>query len=61
MPSPNFVLLYVDSPLASAELYTQLLETAPVESLSTFGGAVPAPTYQYVVRSTVLIVEPVHT
>ena len=36
MPAPNFVLLYVDSPIASAEFYAQLLDDKPVESSPTF-------------------------
>ena len=36
MPSPNFVLLYVDSPKASAEFYAALLERQPVESSPNF-------------------------
>lgn len=36
MFDPNFVLIYVDSPAASAEFYTDLLGHAPVESSPTF-------------------------
>src|SRR3954466_3448091 len=36
MPSPNFVLLYVDSPKASGAFYTDLLGREPVESSPTF-------------------------
>lgn len=36
MQHPNFLLLYVDSPAASAAFYTGLLETGPVESSPTF-------------------------
>ena len=32
----NFVLLYVENPLASAAFYADLLETKPVESSPTF-------------------------
>jgi predicted enzyme related to lactoylglutathione lyase len=36
MPDPNFVLLYVDDPSASAAFYAELLGRAPVESSPTF-------------------------
>jgi predicted enzyme related to lactoylglutathione lyase len=36
MPNPNFVLLYVDSPDASAKFYAALLERQPVEASPTF-------------------------
>ena len=36
MPDVNFVILYVDSPAASAAFYTALLGRAPVESSPTF-------------------------
>jgi predicted enzyme related to lactoylglutathione lyase len=36
MPSPNFVLLYVDSPEASGAFYANLLERQPVEASPTF-------------------------
>src|SRR4051794_39853982 len=36
MLNPNFVLLYVDSPTASAAFYAELLGHAPVESSPTF-------------------------
>src|SRR5207237_346403 len=36
MPDPNFVILYVDSPPASAAFYADLLGTKPVEASSTF-------------------------
>ena len=36
MPDLNFVLLYVDSPAASAAFYADLLGRAPVESSPTF-------------------------
>ena len=36
MPSPNFVLLYVDSPEASGAFYADLLERQPVETSPTF-------------------------
>jgi predicted enzyme related to lactoylglutathione lyase len=36
MPSPNFVLLYVDSPEASGAFYATLLERQPVEASPTF-------------------------
>jgi catechol 2,3-dioxygenase-like lactoylglutathione lyase family enzyme len=36
MPSPNFILLYVDSPPASARFYKDLLGKPPVESSPTF-------------------------
>jgi len=36
MFNPNFVLLYVDSPRASAAFYAELLGHAPVESSPTF-------------------------
>jgi predicted enzyme related to lactoylglutathione lyase len=36
MPSPNFVLLYVDSPKASGAFYATLLERQPVETSPTF-------------------------
>jgi catechol 2,3-dioxygenase-like lactoylglutathione lyase family enzyme len=36
MPDPNFVLLYVESPAASAAFYADLLGKAPVESSPTF-------------------------
>jgi catechol 2,3-dioxygenase-like lactoylglutathione lyase family enzyme len=36
LADPDFVLLYVDSPAASAAFYTDLLRCAPVESSPTF-------------------------
>jgi len=36
MPDPNFVLLYVDSPTASAAFYAGLLGKPPVEASPTF-------------------------
>ena len=36
MPDPNFVILYVDSPAASAAFYADLLGKPPVESSPTF-------------------------
>lgn len=36
MPHPNFVLLYIDSPSASAAFYSRLLDKTPVESSPTF-------------------------
>ena len=36
MPDPNFILLYVDSPAASAGFYADLLGKPPVESSATF-------------------------
>jgi catechol 2,3-dioxygenase-like lactoylglutathione lyase family enzyme len=36
MPDPNFVLLFVDSPPASAAFYADLLGRPPVESSPTF-------------------------
>jgi len=36
MPAPNFVLLFVDSPAASAAFYAELLKQPPVESSATF-------------------------
>ncbi len=36
MADPNFVILYVDNPPASARFYETLLERAPVESSPTF-------------------------
>ncbi|CAO3415046.1 VOC family protein [Azospirillum doebereinerae] len=36
MPDPNFVLLYVDSPTASAAFYADLLGKPPVEQSPTF-------------------------
>lgn len=36
MPDPNFVILYVDSPPASAAFYAGLLGKAPVEASGTF-------------------------
>jgi len=36
MPDPNFILLYVDSPPASARFYQDLLGKPPVESSPTF-------------------------
>ena len=36
MPNPGFVLLYVDSPLASAAFYSDLLGRQPLESSPTF-------------------------
>jgi catechol 2,3-dioxygenase-like lactoylglutathione lyase family enzyme len=36
MPEFNFIVLYVDSPLASAGFYTALLGRRPVESSPTF-------------------------
>jgi catechol 2,3-dioxygenase-like lactoylglutathione lyase family enzyme len=36
MPLPSFVLLYVQSPAASARFYAELLERPPVEASPTF-------------------------
>ena len=36
MPDPNFILLYVDSPGASARFYADLLAKPPLESSATF-------------------------
>jgi catechol 2,3-dioxygenase-like lactoylglutathione lyase family enzyme len=36
MPVPNFVILYVDNPRASAAFYAALLEREPVETSDTF-------------------------
>ena len=36
MSDPNFILLYVDSPTASATFYTELLGHPPVEASPTF-------------------------
>ena len=36
MPDPNFILLYVDSPAASARFYADLLGRPPTESSPTF-------------------------
>jgi len=36
MPDPNFVILYVDNPSASAAFYADLLGKASVESSPTF-------------------------
>lgn len=36
MPDPNFVLLYVDSPAASAAFYARLLDRPPIESSPKF-------------------------
>jgi predicted enzyme related to lactoylglutathione lyase len=36
MPHPNFVLLYVENPTASAAFYADLLGCAPVEASPTF-------------------------
>src|SRR3954454_17080976 len=36
MSKPNFIILYVDSPPASARFYETLLEQAPVEASPTF-------------------------
>ncbi|MFZ5595169.1 MAG: VOC family protein [Pseudomonadota bacterium] len=36
MADPNFVILYVDNPLRSADFYTDLLGKKPVEASPTF-------------------------
>ena len=36
MADPNFIILYVDSPPASAAFYADLLGKAPIESSATF-------------------------
>jgi len=36
MPNPNFVILYVDNPEASAAFYADLLGRPPVEASPTF-------------------------
>ncbi len=36
MPHPNFIILYVDSPTASAKFYTDLLGKEPIEASPTF-------------------------
>ena len=35
-PNPNFMILYVESPAASAAFYQQLLDRAPVDASPTF-------------------------
>ena len=35
-PVPKFILLYVESPLASADFYAKLLDMQPVDSSPTF-------------------------
>lgn len=36
MPPSHFVLLYVDSPAASADFYSKLLDRKPIEASPTF-------------------------
>jgi catechol 2,3-dioxygenase-like lactoylglutathione lyase family enzyme len=36
MPDPNFIILYVDNPPASARFYADLFGKPPVESSATF-------------------------
>ena len=36
MPDPNFIILYVESPAASAAFYAELLGRPPVEASPTF-------------------------
>ncbi|MBU2819585.1 glyoxalase, partial [Acidithiobacillus ferrooxidans] len=36
MPDPNFIILYVDNPLRSADFYTRLLTKSPVQSSQNF-------------------------
>ena len=36
MTDPNFIILYVDSPVLSAGFYADLLGKAPIESSATF-------------------------
>lgn len=36
MPHPNFIILYVDQPEASADFYRRLLDCTPVEVSPTF-------------------------
>jgi catechol 2,3-dioxygenase-like lactoylglutathione lyase family enzyme len=36
MTDPNFIILYVDSPTASADFYAELLARQPIESSATF-------------------------
>ena len=36
MADPNFIILYVDNPTASADFYAELLGKPPVESSPTF-------------------------
>lgn len=36
MIAPNFFILYVDSPEASARFYTELLKIEPIEASATF-------------------------
>jgi catechol 2,3-dioxygenase-like lactoylglutathione lyase family enzyme len=36
MPDPNFILLYVESPAASARFYAELLGKPPIESSPSF-------------------------
>lgn len=36
MPDPNFIILYVDNPVASGQFYQQLLGHHPLESSATF-------------------------
>jgi len=36
MPHPDFLILYVDQPLRSADFYADLLGLKPVEAASTF-------------------------
>ncbi len=36
MPDPNFIILYVDNPLRSADFYTRLLKKPPIQTSPTF-------------------------
>ncbi|MHB0874349.1 MAG: VOC family protein [Acidithiobacillus ferrooxidans] len=36
MPDPNFIILYGDNPLRSADFYTRLLTKSPVQSSQNF-------------------------
>ena len=36
MPDPNFIILYVDNPLRSADFYTRLLKKPPIQTSPNF-------------------------
>ncbi len=36
MPTPNFLILYVDNPLVSADFYAHLLGVKPIDAAATF-------------------------
>ncbi len=36
MPDPNFIILYVNDPMRSADFYAHLMEKQPVEASPTF-------------------------